>query len=853
MGILARAFDRRTLSMEALFSEANEAKYFSRGLWTTATGLAVSPETALQTTAVLACVRVLSETLASLPLVLYRRLKPRGKERALEHYLYPILHDQANPEMTSFEFREVSMSHLATWGNSYANIEREGDRVKALWPLRPDKMQVWRTSVGLMYKYQLPQSAGGGTRLLSEYEVMHIRGLSPDGIVGYSPIQLARQAVGLSLAMEEFGARFFGNGAIPGAVLEHPGTLSDQAHKHLKESWEEEHQGLTQAHRFAILEEGMKIEKIGIPPEDSQFIQSRKFQVDEIARLYRMPPHMIQDLEHATFSNIEHQGIEFVVHTMGPWLGRWEPRLALSLLSLDERRQYFPEFLVEGLLRGDIATRFTAYAIGRQNGWMSANDIRELENQNPIEEGGDVYLVPLNMIPADELSLPGPAGEPSGQARKMAFPKAASPVMSLKDYAQLLRARASEGIDNRASEAAERKKAAKARLAVAKSYRRVFKDVGERSVKRELREIKQAAEKFLDKRAQTAEFEQWLREFYRDFPEILDELWSPTFFAIGEAIQALAAREVEAPVGLTPGLEECLRYHIERAAARHANVSLNLALNALRAGDGTSDALMEAVGDWVERRPASFAAWESIRTSNLMAKATWFYAGAEGLEWIRLDENPFCPSLEGRIIEMSDNCRGTHFVLEGEEVPGRSDSLKPSWNVSTPPLFEGCECQIAPVMPDKPRHMAGREEEARDAMDHSEAIARALAMQAEATRALGQILERARGPEIRFDVDHMTQTHAPEIHNDVAAPDLRPVAEAIERGIGRMAETVSELELPAPAVVVNPELRIEDTRSEPEPQLLSRHEVQKVTRDRDQKITGTETDVEYKYGKKGKE
>jgi HK97 family phage portal protein len=690
MGILRQAFQSRALSMEALFSEANEAKYFSRGVWMTATGLAVSPETALQMTAVLACVRVLSETIASLPLVLYHRLE-RGKERAIDHYLYPILHDQANPEMTSFEFREVSMSHVATWGNSYAEIELDGaGRVGALWPLRPDRMSVGRVGTGsqseLVYKYQLPQSVGGQPKVLRSYQVLHIRGLSPDGIVGYSLIHLARQAVGLGLALEEFGARYFGNGADPGTVLQHPGTLSDDAWKHLHESWDESHQGLERSHRFAILEEGMTIDKIGIPPEDSQFIESRKFQLAEVARIFRVPPHLIGDLTNATFSNIEHQGIEFVVHTIRPWCVRWEQRIHKALLAPEEAKAFYPEFLVDGLLRGDMAARYASYSVGRNGGWLSANDIRELENQNPIE-GGDEYLIPLNMIPADS-----PTGRPQ----------------------DMIGQRSGGETETRETKPADQKKAARERLQIAKSYRRVFKDIGERAVKRELREIKQAAQKFLDKRAQTANFEEWVRDYYRDLPKVLSELWSPTFFAIGEAIQGLAAGEVGAPVGMTPGLDECLQYHINRSIARHAALSTNLVLAALAAGDGSADSITEAIADWPERRPAAFAAWETIRTSNLMAKATYFYAGATGLEWIRLDENPFCVSLEGRIIDMGNNCRGTHFVMEGEEVPARSDPtrgwssersdvMKPSWNVSTPPLFEGCECQIAPVMPDPPR------------------------------------------------------------------------------------------------------------------------------------------------------
>ena len=844
MSLLRQIVEGRT-SMEELFSEANEAKYFSRGLWTTATGLAVSPETALSTTAVLACIRVLSETVASLPLVIYRRLPEGGKERALDHYLYPILHDQANPEMTSFEFRELAMSHVAGWGNAYAEIELDGSgRVLALWPLRPDRMRVYRVRLEgrseLVYVYRLPDSVGIPSKTLREYQVLHVRGLSPDGIVGYSPIQLARQAVGLSLAMEEYGARFFGNGANADFVLEHPSQLSDDALRHLRESWEEDHLGLEKAHRMAILEEGMKIEKIGIPPDDAQFIQSRKFQINEIARMYRIPPHMIGDLERATFSNIEHQAIEFVVHCIRPHLVRWEQRLRRSLFAPEEAKTYFPEFLVDGLLRGDVQTRFAAYATARQNGWMNANEIRELENQNPIEDG-EVYLVPLNMIP-----MGSPSAATTEQARGSLPP--GTSLVPLKDYARWIGRQPllESGGNGRASQAGEKKRAARDRLAIAKSYRRVFQDAGERAVKRELREIKQAAQKYLDKRAHVADFEEWVRGYYRDFPQVLSELWSPAFSALSEAVQALAAREVEAPVGMTPGLDECLRYHVDRSVARHVGLSQTLVLQALRMSEGAADTVLEALEDWPERRPASFAAWETIRTSNLMAKATWFYAGAEGLEWIRLDENPFCASLDGLVIEMSDNCRGTHFVMEGEEVPGRSDSLKPSWNVSTPPLFEGCECQIAPVMPEKNGRTARLPGDERGTMDYSEVIARALTMQAEALRSLGQILERTRGPEIRFDVDHMTQTHAPEIN--VAGPDMQPVADAVERAIGEMGEAVGKLELPAPVVEVKPEIRVTPAETKIL-KITSRHESQRVVRDKDQKLAGTETDVEYQYEK----
>jgi hypothetical protein len=317
---------------------------------------------------------------------------------------------------------------------------------------------------------------------------------------------------------------------------------------------------------------------------------------------------------------------------------------------------------------------------------------------------------------------------------------------------------------------------------------------------------------------------------------------------------------------MTPGLDECLQYHINRSIARHAALSTNLVLAALAAGDGSADSITEAIADWPERRPAAFAAWETIRTSNLMAKATYFYAGATGLEWIRLDENPFCPSLEGRIIEMGANCRGTHFVLEGDEVPARSqrgDVMTPSWNVSTPPLFEGCDCQIAPVMPDPSGGMpAGRGEEVQSAMHHSDpargwnsdAIARVLAMQAETgrmnaegLRILGQIVQNARAPEIHFDV-----THAPEIkvepRIEMPETDMQPMAEAVERAISRVGEALGGLEIPPANIEFKPELRVEpapvqiiDQRSFPKRMT----EQQKILRNKKGEMVGTVGQREY--------
>ena len=366
----------------------------------TTSGKPVNERTAMQTTAVYACVRILAEAVASLPLHVYEYQDDGGKKLVHDHPLYYLLHDEPNPEMTSFVFRETLMSHLLIWGNAYAQIIRDGaGRVLGLYPLLPDKMDVQRDDRGnIFYVYSRNSDENpmfkeyGDIRLKAE-EVLHIPGLGFDGLIGYSPIAMAKNAVGMTLACEEYGASFFANGANPGGVLEHPGVLKDPSK--VRESWNSVYRGVNNAHKIAVLEEGMKYQQIGIPPEEAQFLETRKFQINEIARLYRIPPHMVGDLDKSSFSNIEQQSLEFVKYTLDPWVIRWEQSLQRSLLLPGEKGKYFIKLNVDGLLRGDDQSRMNGYAVGRQNGWFSANDIREMENMNPIpdEQGGNLYLI----------------------------------------------------------------------------------------------------------------------------------------------------------------------------------------------------------------------------------------------------------------------------------------------------------------------------------------------------------------------------------------------------------------------------------------------------------------------------
>lgn len=413
MGVFSRLFRSIDKPKNALAGDSYRY-YVGRA----ASGKYVTAKSAMQITAVYACVRILSESVAGLPLHLYRHTPTGGKEKADDDPLYFLLHDEPNTEMTSFVFRETLMTHLLLWGNAYAQIVRnQRGSIIGLYPLMPDRMTVDRDESGkLFYDYQLltdeREGAKNTTVRLMPDEVLHIPGLGFDGIKGYSPIAMAKNALGISLACDEYGAKFFSNGAAPSGVLEHPGVVKDP--DRVRESWNKTYGGSGNAHRVAVLEEGMKYTPISIAPNDAQFLETRKFQIDEIARIYRVPPHMVGDLEKSSFSNIEQQSLEFVKYTLAPWLTRWEQSLARALIPHEQRKELFIKHNVDGLLRGDYQSRMNGYATARQNGWMSANDIRELEDMDliPDEQGGNLYLVNGSMTKlADAGAFAGNASE----------------------------------------------------------------------------------------------------------------------------------------------------------------------------------------------------------------------------------------------------------------------------------------------------------------------------------------------------------------------------------------------------------------------------------------------------------
>lgn len=569
MGVLAKAFEKRA-SIGATTTPATPADWLIEALGGTAstTGIAITEDTAMRSTAVFACVNKIAKTVASLPLPVYERLQPRGKRRAPGHPLYRVLHDRGNDEMTAMTVRQTIQGHAALRGNGYAEIEyTEGGDVRGLWPLRPDRTRPVRLADGeLWYETVIPKT--GELIRLPAYRVFHLMGLSNDGLVGYSPIRQAAESIGVNLALTRYGGAFFGNGARPGGIIKIPGSLSDMtepAKERLRLAWEERHQGLTKAHRIAILDEGMDYVAVGIKPEEAQFMDAMRYTVVDIARLYDMPPHAIQELERSTNNNIEHQGLELVVYTLRPWLVQWEQTILWKLFSDHDRERYFAEHLVDGLLRGDFKSRMEGHRVAKEGGWMSANDVREVENQNPLPpEIGDVYTINGAYIPVQlagqQFQKPNESG---GQANRL------QPV-----------------------------------------FQRLLGESLARALRKEATDVALAARKHLGKGDQTG-FRTWLDNYYAEHAGHLERQLYPVMLSYAQAIHGETCAE----------LEHYTRSYVTSYGLRHLNTSINQILQAMSREDPV-EAIRLAADTWNEARLEEAARYLAVAASDYFQKFT---------------------------------------------------------------------------------------------------------------------------------------------------------------------------------------------------------------------------------------
>jgi len=633
MGILA-TLERRSLENPAV--PLSRAAFLADLIGEpTEAGVRMTPEKALTISAVWRAVSVIANSVATTPLILYERLE-RGKRRATEQRLYRILHDQPNPEITAFTFKQTLQAHVLLWGNAYAEIEYDGaGRVVALWPLLPHETRVERRDGEKVYITHVD----GRPVVLPAWRVFHVPGLGYDGLMGYSVVRMARESLGHTAAVERFGASWFGRGSRPSGVLTYEGTLTREQRERLREEWQAVYGGLSNAHRVAILEASLKWQQIGLPPEDAQFLQTREFQVREVARWFGVPPHKIGDLRDAHHSNIEQQSIDYLTDSLLPWFVAWEQAVNATLLSVQQQGRYFAEFLQEVVLRGDSAARGAFYQRLWQIGALSINEIRERENLNPVD-GGDVYLVPVNMMPleaalrmaAEPPDAPGPPEPPVGQ--------------SVQDGRAVL-----------------------ARSRLRRQYERLLEDAAGRALAREVNAARRAVGRGREELARwlSGEFGDEQREFWR-------RVTAASVTAYAEAVRDLILDELGRTEDEPPDVSRAVEQYLRGLAAREVAASSEAYAAALQ--DGGSDAVARMLDAWERGRPAEVARREARRIIGAISLEVYRALGVPSVRWVAVDDSAACQALHGRAVPI-----GEPFT-DG---------------VRHPPAGDGCDCILLPA------------------------------------------------------------------------------------------------------------------------------------------------------------
>ncbi|MFA5463931.1 MAG: phage portal protein [Methanofastidiosum sp.] len=628
--------------------------------------ITVNEDTAMRQSAVYGCVRILAETIASLPLNVYERLK-NGKNKKIDHPLYYLLHDKPNKYMTSFSWRETVMATLLLRGNSINQIIRNnrGDIIE-IYPLPYNRARVEIKDGNVIYTY----NDNNGDKIFDNNEVLHIPGLSLNGIIGISPIQYAREAIAYSTALEEFGELFFENRTNIGGVATHPGKLSEQGSKNLRQSINENYAGLGNSYKVMLLEEGLKFEPITIAPADAQYLELRKFQLEEIARIYRVPLHLLQNLDRATFGNIEHQSIDFAVHTIRPWLVRIEQAFNTKLFKENEIGKYFSEFVIDGLLRGDTATRWEAYTKALQNGVYSPNDVLELENRNPYP-GGDRHFIQLNMQPIDNpISLENKNIVIDGQEIRI-FPEVKEDKKAIEDR-QL--------------------RSSKSKFKTAQAYKGLFNQMTVRILKREKKDILDIAKKSFNSRDSQV-FNEQIDLYYQSHRDFVKKQAKPIISTYSKAVAAEAADEV----GVNPDLEfdRYLEKYNEGFAANYTKKNSlelkNKVAKAISEDEDPVEIVEKKLSEWEEKRPDDVATEQTVKLMGAISLLVYKIVGITKYRLINASGKscPYCEELDGQIIGVDK-----YIAVDGQELGDGENIMVVNGNIKYPPIHQGCCCMV---------------------------------------------------------------------------------------------------------------------------------------------------------------
>lgn len=639
------------------------------------TGVSVNPNSAMHFVTVWACIRLLAESIAQMPIHLYRKLPDGSKERVVDTSLADILSIAPNSWQTTFEYIEFAVVALCLRGNHYAFINRLGSgAVAELIPLLPQAVTLHRKGYELSYEVRFED---GSTDTLPHEKIHHVRGLSLDGFTGVSPITYQRNAIGIGIAAENHGAYLLKNGALPGGVITHPGALSDEGYKKLKKSWQEIHGGPQQG-GTAILDEGMKFDKITMSNQDAQWLEARAFQRTEICSIYRIPPHMIGDLAKSSFSNITQQSLEMVKYTFLPWVRRLESAISRDLLTEQERKRgLYVEFLVAGLERADIEQRFKSYNIGIMSGILSPNECRAMENRNP-RPGGDIYLAPLNMVDSTD-------GLPDKSEGKYITTKSITTAAS----SPLGKALTSKGV--------------LAREQLRDTFKPRFLALAAGLVQHETGQLRQAlAEANQDSRI-SRQFATNLASIYQQLPDYIRNQFLGLLREYAVAVRKAALAEIDSDQEIDPALlakfvEESLTSFIARYIGSSEGQLATLINDTIL--EELPQAIEQRLTEWDATRPEKIASREPVQQESAVSRYVWLAAGITKLQWQRRGSNscPFCKALHGKIVGISQA-----FIDEGDFTPEGHEAspLKVRGPKLHAPIHKGCVCIITPVRGEK--------------------------------------------------------------------------------------------------------------------------------------------------------
>lgn len=640
----------------------------------TDTGIPVTADNALRCAAVWACVRVAVETVATLPLHVYRT-QGKSKDIARDHPVYNLLHRAPNPEQTKVEFLEQMLLAYELRGNAFAEIVRNSrGRILALWPRHPDRMAVARGADGkVTYTYTAPN---GKRTTIPPVNMLHFRFMSSDGLMGKSPITYAAETVALGLAARRYGAKVFSQGGAQRVALSTDAVLRDEEQvKEFKRCWKANYGSIENMGEVAVLHSGLKPTIIGINPEDAQLLELLNATVYDICRIWRVPPHKVANLERATFSNIEHQAIEWVVDGVVPRVVRLEQAMDRALLGGDP--EYYTKFNINGLLRGDFKTRMEGYQIAIQNAIMSPNEARELDEMNPYPEG-DIHLQQVNMAPVGWTPDQAEPAKPKADDRAACGCGIEHVVAGITD-----RTNPADFRHTRADGNSRRKVRAQWQPVIEAAYTRIRK--------REKAEILEAAEKFLGRRS-TGDFWEWLRSWGVAHPEWVLNVIGPAIEGMERAMADAAAGEL----GLdTPAeIGDWIKGFLQGFSRNHTDATIAAVEQMMAAGATLDEMLAEIrrrMETWAESA-ASDASDRITQSDGAVTREVWKRLGVTKFRWATVGDNcPFCNQIAGKVVGVEEHFVGAGTTLEAE---GKTPLVQ-NRNILFPPLHKGCDCQIA--------------------------------------------------------------------------------------------------------------------------------------------------------------